>query len=345
MSEKTPEATATGAHGDSDVFGQIMTHLFAGPLLRAALTLRLPDHLGDEPVTPDELARRVGADTSALNRLLRTLASIGFLRHVEDGRYTHSAVSELMRASEAGSLLGHGVTIDALWQAWSQVGPAVRTGEAPFRAVHGTDFYTYLSEHDPEQSAAFHAAMNHATTQNNDDVVNAVDLGSATLVVDVGGGRGGLLRDFLRRHNHLRGILFDTETVVGEVFAELRTGDLASRCEIVVGDARESVPAGDVYLLRFVLHNWDDESCVRILSRCAEAARPGARVFVVESLLSEDEVPPAATALMDMGMYVTFGSGERSAAEFRKLFDQAGLTYVGATPTSWLHVLEARLDA
>ncbi|GGM36360.1 methyltransferase [Longimycelium tulufanense] len=329
-----------------DAIEKIMVHLFSAQLLRAGLKLGLPDAFGDDPVAPDQLARRVGADPAVLHRLLRALASIGVFQATTAGRYTHSPLSRILQSSDAGLLLGQAATVDALWQAWSSLDTAVRSGDGPFRALHGTDFYTYLSEYDPEQSATFHAAMNEATALDNDDVVGALDLTAVSRLVDVGGGQGGLLRDLLRHNRHLQGVLFDTESVVGNAVPELSSGELADRCEIVAGDARETVPAGaEAYLLRLVLHNWDDESCVRILAACARAARPGARVFVVETVLPADRLPSATEAMMDMGMFVTFGSGERTEAEFAKLFDRAGLAYVGLTPTPSFSILEARVGS
>jgi C-methyltransferase len=330
----------------TDPFTDAMALLFGSHLLRAALKLGLPDAVGDEPVPVGELARRTGTDPPALHRLMCALGDIGVFRPAGGDQFAHTPVSRLLRSCEAGQLLGQGAVMDSMWQAWSDLAGGVRTGQSPFQARHGTDFYSHLREQDPEESERFHAAMGEATEGDNAGVIDALDLAldlaTVTRVVDVGGGQGGLLRDVLARHPHLHGVLFDTDTVVPNAVPELRTGELASRCEIVAGDARKSVPDGaDVYLLRLVLHNWDDDSSADILSSCAAAARPGARVVVIETL-ADDNPYSSIAGLIDIGMFVLFGGRERTEADFAGLFARAGLDHVGTTPTPSLHLITAR---
>lgn len=327
----------------ADPVSQILVYLRSAYLLRAAVTLDLADALRGKPAAVADLAARTGADPGVLGRLLAALASIGVFAVTGDGRYIHTPLSRtLCSGHQVGRLIAQDLKSDAMWQAWSSLGAAARAGRSPFVLVHGTDFYSYVREHDPEQAAAFHQAMSTATAEDNGDIVAALGLPATGVVADIGGGRGGLLRDILLAAPALRGVLFDTEVVIPDAVPELVTGDLAARCETVAGDALVAVPEGaDLYVLRFVLHNWDDESCVRILENCASAVRPGARVVVAEKLLERTGTPDPSAAMMDMGMFVMFGSRERTEAEYARLFERAGLTYAGATATPSLHLIEA----
>lgn len=326
----------------ADPVEQAMVHLFSSHLLRAAMKLGLPDVIGDEPMPVEEIARRTATRPDALRRLLRALSTVHIFRDMGGSRFAHTPVSRTLRSSDAGQLIGQAVTDEDMWAAWAGLGDAIRTDECPFTMVHGESFYSRLGSASSAQAQAFHAAMQETTDPDNGDLLDVLDLSEAKRIVDVGGGRGGLLRDILRHNEHLHGVLFDIESVVGDPVPQLLSGDLSGRCDVVAGDARESVPAdADVYVLRYVLHNWDDEACVRILSRCVEAARPGTRVVVIERLLAEDGTMSALDAMADMGMFVTFGSRERGESDFVRLFERAGLTYRGATPLSSLYLLEA----
>lgn len=327
--------------GPDDSVSRMLVLLRAAHLLRAAVLLDLADTLEDEPLSVPDLAGRTGTDPGVLSRVLAALASFEVFTLTEDGRYAHTALSRTMcSAHPVGRILTQDLKADANWQAWSNLAAAAREGRGPFQVVHGTDFYSYLGEHEPERAADFHQAMSNATEEDNGDVVSALGLPPAGLVVDVGGGRGTLLRDVLRAEPGLNGVLFDVEGVIADALPELVSDPLASRCETVAGNALESVPEGaDLYLLRFILHNWGDEDCVRILKSCARAARPGSRIVVAEVLL--EKTPDAYTAMADMGMFVLFGSQERTEAEYAGLFERAGLEYRGSTATDSLHLFDA----
>lgn len=233
----------------------------------------------------------------------------------------------------------------AMAQMWDHLPAAVRSGDAAFPKASGKPFYDYLNEDAPELSAAFNAAMTHGIGATNDAVVEALDLSAAREVVDIGGGQGTLLRDLLRANPHVRGTLFDIAHALVDVDPQLRSGELAPRCTVSEGDARVSVPNGaDAYVMRTVLHNWDDEECVRMLRSIARDAEPGARLFVVEVVLPETGEMSQAEAMFDMIMFALFGSGERSEAQYAALSERAGLEHVGLIETSSMfHVLEARV--
>lgn len=317
--------------------------LHAGYLLRTALDLRLPDLVGEEPASVAELAQTAGLNADLTHRLFRALSVAGVFRRTGPDTYAHNEFSLLLRADSgdaAAAVVNTFLKPDWTWQVWASLTDGVRTGTSPFSSVHGNDFYTFLGR-SPEVAENFGRTMTLTLGDTNPAVADAADLDGVHHVVDVGGGQGTLLREVLRRHPEMRGTLFDIEAALAEVDPELRTGALAGRCAIVTGDARESVPAADAYLLRMVLHNWDDDTCVRMLSRCAEAGNPGARVFVVEMLRTDEE--HSFVPLMDLQMFLLVGGKERDEQEFAALFERAGLRFRGVRATSTaLHVVEAR---
>lgn len=324
-----------------EIMHPVFVLLHAGHLVRTALDLRLPDLVGEEPASVAELAQTAGLNADLTHRLFRALSVVGVFHRTGPDTYAHNELSLLLRADSGdapAAVVNTFLDADWMWEVWARLTDGVRTGISPFVSVHGNDFYTFLGQ-SPEIAENFGRSMTLSLGDTNPAVADAVDLDGVRHVVDVGGGQGTLLREVLQRHPDLRGTLFDIDAVLADVDPELRTGALADRCSIVAGDARESVPAADAYLLRMVLHNWDDDTCVQMLSRCAEAGNPGARVFVVETLRTDEhEFVP----LMDLQMFLLVGGKERGEEEFAALFERAGLQYRGARETSTvLHVIEA----
>lgn len=310
----------------------VMEQLFSGYLLRTALHLRLPDRIGDEPVAVAELAAGAEVDPSLLRRTLRALASIGVFEDAGDDRFGHTTTSAMLTTSGGtGSFLTSFLTGTWLHDLWENLPTTLHTGRSPFFELHGKDFYDYLSEDAPELSATFNDMMTAGLGNVNPQVVGALRLGAGWTIVDVGGGQGTLLRDVLHANENIHGVLFDIPSALAGVTPELRTGKLAARAEIVAGDARESVPSADAYLFRTVLHNWDDESCVRMLSACARSGAPGARVFIVDIVVDVAGADSMQT-MMDLHMFMLFGSKERTEAEFAQLVRRAGLRYERSTP-------------
>ncbi|WP_158886817.1 methyltransferase [Amycolatopsis anabasis] len=342
MTKTTDLETALGSDLGFGPAGPVYAQIICGHLLRVALELGLPDAIGDEEVPIDRLAAKVGAQPGPLHQVLRALTSVDYFRAVGDDRYANNEVSSALRSTVDGapSLSGF-ANAEWMWRLWDGLAEGVRTGVSPFQAQHGKNFFDYISQDAPQVAESFNFAMTHGLGSTNAGVVSALDLAATGKLVDVGGGQGSLLRDLLRHNPALRGVLFDIESALDDVDPELRSGTLAERCEIVAGDARRSVPGADAYVFRTVLHNWDDESCVRMLSSCARAGTPGARIFVVE--LDIDSGAPVA-GFMDLQMFVLFGSRERSSAELADLFERAGIGYVGMSTTSTLFsVFEGRL--
>ncbi len=291
--------------------------------LAVAADLGLSDVLADGPRGVDELAEATGADPDGLSRLLRALASLGVYA-VQDGRYALTPLGEGLLSGTPGSLrpLARTLTDPALWAAWGHLGHSVRTGENGFEALHGLDVWAHRRRH-PEHNAIFNANMASLSADVADDVAAAYDFTGVSTVVDVGGGLGALLDAVLSVHEHLSGAVFDQPHVVGRR-PPSGSDSVAARWSAESGDFFESVPPADCYLLKWILHDWDDERCVAILRACREALRPDGVVLVVERLLDRPG-REAEVAFSDLNMLVLPGGRERSAAEFAALFASAGL--------------------
>jgi hypothetical protein len=323
----------------------LLSGYWVSQLVFVAARLGVADALAKGPRSPEDLARRVGAHPAFLRRALRALASVGVFAERPDGRFRITPLAQTLRSDRPGSLRDFALMlVDGYnWQAWGALEHALRTGGLPFDHVHGAPVFAYLRQH-PEQERTFAASMASLSGMENDAVARAWPFGSLARLVDVGGAHGHLLATILRRHRKLRGVLYYQPQVVAE--AE-RSGFIAApgvreRCDVVGGSFFESVPPGaDGYLLKYILHDWDDEQCLRILAKLRAAMAPEARVLVVEHVVPRGNGADWGK-LLDINMMVIPGGQERTRAEFRDLFARAGLHLRRVVPTrSPLHLLEA----
>lgn len=310
--------------------------------LAAAVRLGIIDALTDGPLTADEVAHRVGTDPRATFRLLRALASQSVLKLRRDGRFALTRTGRAMASNSANSVapmvafIGH----PAHREHWSHLEHSVRTGETGVGKVRGMPFFSYL-DLDPELAQVFNDAMTGASAVAIESAVPAYDFSSSKLIVDVGGGHGALLAAVLRQAPHARGVLFDLPQVVAGAGPTI--ADVASRCDIQGGSFFESVPAGgDTYLLKTVIHDWDDEQSLAILRSVRRAIAPGGKVLLFEMVLPEG-APAHLGLVLDLEMLVSAGGQERTRREYGELLSQAGFELKRVVPTtSPLAIVEAR---
>jgi hypothetical protein len=310
--------------------------------------LRLADLIDEEPVAVADLAAQVGADQRALLRLLRALVAHGVFVHAGDQRFGHNEYSRTLRTDAPHSVLNLLLLAASEWNwvVWQNLTGAVKSGRPAFLDHYGKDLYRYFAEDDAEAGEVFNKSMSESGQWSSVPVAHALDVSGVTTVADVGGGQGGLLKAVLELHPALRGVLVDRDQVVEEADPELTAGSLSDRVEVLAADIRTSVPAvAELYLLRQVMHIWDDETCSAILRNCVKDAKPGARVILVEHVI-EDGTEPNSTfsTLIDLVM-MGIGSGrERTAQEFAGVIENAGLEFVGTTRTRTpFRLVEARL--
>ncbi|UNS95395.1 acetylserotonin O-methyltransferase [Streptomyces tubbatahanensis] len=314
-------------------------HIHASAL-RAVVEHGIADLLADGPRTAEELADRSGTRADPLRRVLRLLAARG-LFHEENGAFTLTDSGTALRTDVPGSQHAPVLmfTDEMFRRAAAGIPGAVRTGEPGFDAAYGCSFFDHLAA-VPDKSRLFDAAMTSRPGTVNAHITDGYPFPDSGTVVDVGGGRGGLLRDLLTRFRGLTGVLYDRPGTVAEHL--LDEPELEGRWSTEGGDFFTAVPAGgDLYLLKNVLHDWSDEDCLRILGAVRAAMTPGARLLVIDAVLPDDGTPHPALDL-DIVMLMVLRGRERTAADFRTLLDSSGfrLNRIAETP-SLSSVIEA----
>jgi hypothetical protein len=294
-------------------------------IVRAVVDLSLADHLTGEPLTAADVAEREGSAPNSTFRLMRACVAMGLLSADADGRFSGTALLATLRKDAPNSMrdLALTVTGPAHWLPWSQFTTSVRSGRSQTAAVLGLEFFDYLEQHPP-QAREFTAAMGSLTSQWTANAAKAIDTTDISLAVDVGGATGSLLHLLQEANPMLRGIVFDRPNIVDYATDQIARKGLTARTEVVGGDFFESVPSADMYLLKFILHDWDDQRAIKILQRCREAMTPGARIAIVEMVVGRLSNPGPA-ALMDLNMLAICPGQERSLAEYDALLAAAGL--------------------
>lgn len=322
--------------------------LLAGKWLTAAIsaaaTLGIPDALADGPKSLDCLARELGCEPSALARLLRVLVGEELLCENPNREFELLEAGRLLRNEALGRLARY-VGSPLGWEPWSELVHAVRTGESSFAKRHGAPLFEYLDRH-PAEATLYNEAIEAFAQREAVALAEQHDFSTARRVLDVGGGRGGLLVELLSRFPHLSGVLLERPAAVREARETFQRAGLAERCEAQVGDFFDAIPTGaDICILKHIVHNWDDDAAAALLHRCGEAVGPGGRVLVVEGTLVSDG-RRSLTNMLDLEMLVLCGPGhERSKPELRRLFSRAGLRLLESKPlteTARLFVTQRR---
>jgi hypothetical protein len=311
--------------------------------IHVAVTLGIADLLRDGPRSSGDLADATQSHAPSLYRVLRALAAVGVL-HEEDGRFALTELGDGLRSDAAEPVGGWAAYVGrpAHFQAWGALLEAVRTGENAFASVHGCDVWEYRAHH-PEDGAIFDRAMTDTSRRANRELLEAYDFGHFERAVDVGGGHGAFLAAVLAAHRELHGVLFDQPHVVADAPAVLDAAGVRDRCEIAAGSFFDGVPAGgDAYLLKAIVHDWEDDDALRILRGVRAAIADGGAVLVVERELGPPNTEPDAK-LSDLNMMVGPGGRERTRDEFAALFAESGfeLERVVSTPIG-LHIFEGR---
>ena len=308
-------------------------------LLHVAAKLGIADLVQHEPQSADALAAATSMNAGALRRVLRALASLGLFEETDDGRWRITPLAEPLRSDAPESVRGMAILYgeDWFWRAYGELEHSVVTGEPAFDKVHGAPFFEYLNRH-PEAASVFNQAMTGFSRQEATEIVAAYDFSPFRTIVDVGGGQGFLLSAILAANPAARGVLFDQASVVA--------GRSIERCTIEGGDFfRSAPPGGDLYLLKSIIHDWDDARAETILRNCREAMADHARLLVIERVIPLGN-GPAEAKLFDINMMVNLGALERTEREYAALLEQSGLELVRTLPTaSPLSVVETRKKA
>jgi len=308
--------------------------------LRVVADLEIANHLGDGEWSVDDLAAKTYSHADALYRIMRLLAAEGLFRETAARRFRLTKVGEALR-SDKGSSPRELIRMlnGAPYLAFAQLGHSVRTGLPAFDEVFGKPRFDWLADH-PDEAALFQRAMITLSQDSNEAIAEAYDFGGFSRVVDVGGGHGQLLSAILSRHAHLSGVVFDLPS--GIQMARPGAGGNLQSTEFIAGNFFESVPHGaDVYVMKKVIHDWNDKQAVVILRNCRDAMTPHGKVLVAETIIPTGNEPDPIK-LIDANMLVVTGGKERTQTEYAVLFAAAGLRLERVISTSQpISVLEA----
>jgi O-methyltransferase domain/Dimerisation domain len=303
---------------------QMLTGFWMTQCLYAAARLGIADVVAEGPRPVAELATRVHANPSALYRLLRALASVGVFAEVGSQCFEQTPLSSLLREGTSDSLRGLALLLGTISvPVWAQIVHSVQTGQPAVETVLGSSLFEYL-DHNPEAAKIFDEAMAGQTVMIARAVSAAHDFSRYQTIVDIGGGKGALIAEILEAAPRSRGINFDQPAVAERARLLLQSKGVAERCQTIGGDFFVEIPSGgDAYLLKFVLHDWSDEDCARILRNTRAAMAGHGVLLVIESV-----IPPGNESypgkFMDVNMLVMTGGRERTESEYRTLLERGG---------------------
>jgi hypothetical protein len=315
------------------ILSQMISGYWITQALYAAAKLGVADLLEAGPRTAADLAAATGTQPRALYRLLRALASLGVFREQPEGTFQLGPLGGALLANASESVRAMALMAgEEHYRAWGELLYSLRTGKPGFDHVFGKPIFEYLAEH-PEQARLFDAAMTSVHGPETRAMLDAYDFSGVGTLVDVGGGNASLLAVVLKDYPALKGVLFDRPDVVEHARANLREAGLEQRCQTVGGNFFESIPpGGDAYLLRHIIHDWDDERALTVLRNCRKAMGPRARLLVVEFVIPPGN-DPSFGKLLDLAMLVLPGGLERTEAEYRALYAAAGFRLTRVVPT------------
>jgi hypothetical protein len=323
---------------------QLMTGHIVASAVNIAARLALSDKLTAGPRTADDLAGECKVNADALYRVMRALASVGLYEEVAPRTF-------ILKPAGAALCDGPGRWM-ALWIAgefnfhvYANAMHSVQTGESAVPATVGVGPFEYFAT-NPELSKIFNDAMTGFSTVVIPAVLEAYDFSGINTLVDVAGGHGGVLTAILKNYPAMKGVLFDLEHVVAGARRPIEAQGLADRCSTASGDFFNAVPpGGDAYIMKHIIHDWDDAKAATILGNIRAVLPPGGRVILIESVIPPGN-EPGLGKIIDLEMLVMPGGKERTEQEFRQLFDTAGFTLTRIVPTkSPLSVVEAKPKA
>lgn len=323
----------TPSNPSADLF-RLINGFQVSQAVHVAAVLGIADLLSSGTRDVDGLAKATRTHAGSLYRLLRALSSGGVLREEEDRKFSLTPMGEYLRSDIPGSRASWAKLIgrENYWQAWGALSQSIRTGETAFDHVHGSSVWAYRSTR-PEESDIFDHAMATITEQIASAAIEAFDFGRYHHLVDLGGGQGAFIGKVLATLPGAQGTLFDQPHVVAQADRTLDPLGVKSRCQVVGGDFFQSVPAGgNAYILKWILHDWDDAASLAILKSCRRAIREDGVLVVVEHVIGPANIAPDGK-FMDLNMLVITGGIERTQDEFSALFESAGFRLTRVVPT------------
>jgi len=320
---------------------RIIAGYWTSQAVYAAAKFGIADLLKDGPRSVEQLAEATSTNPDSLYRLLRALASVGIFAEGEPRQFSLTPLAEPLRSDVEGSKRALALMMgDEQFRAWSEIEYSIRTGKTSFEKVYGKPIFDYLGE-NPEKARIFDAAMTGIHGRESNSVLNAYDFSGIGVLADIGGGNGSQITAILQKYPAMKGILFDLPHVVERARERIEAAGVADRCELVSGSFFDSVPEeADAYMMRHIIHDWDDETCLTILRNCHAAMSPESKLLVIESVIPPGN-EPFGGKLLDLVMLLIPGGKERTEEEYRTLFERAGFELSRIVPTdSEISVIE-----
>ncbi|MCX6279736.1 MAG: ArsR family transcriptional regulator [Bacteroidetes bacterium] len=304
------------------------------PSLYVAAKLDIATLLKKKPLTVHEMADLLHVDASNISRIMRALASQGIFRQLKDDRYALNGLSKPL-LEEQGSLrymiLHHLGAVN--WNLMSNLEVAVKTGMDPFKERYGAGIYEYLKDHPPDYEL-FDKSMSNLSELGLSPILNAYDFSKYPVIADIGGGEGFLLANILNNNPGSKGILFDTTQGVAKAPEILAVNHSLNRTTVIAGDFFKSITVeANIYILKNIIHNWNDEDCLIILSNISKCMLTDSRLLIIEMVVPPGNTP-SLSKLLDIQMMAAMQGGkERTAAEFETLLEKSGFTLPKIIPT------------
>lgn len=300
----------------------------------ALARLGVPDHLDAGPLSAEELAPKVGAESGPLYRLMRACASVGVLQEGPDGKFSQTSMSAILRSDGPMSLRGWALFTahEVHHQGWEHLEYCVRTGKQALPKIYGKQPFELMQER-PDISAVFNHAMTDLSRLDSPAIAEAYSFEGIHTLMDVAGGHGLLLATVLDRHAHLQGALYEIPSVIeGAKNGPLQP--VMNRCKLLEGNMFESVPAGyDAYMMKHIIHDWPDEVSINILRHCRAGINPGGKLLVIDHVIEAgNDFDPGK--FLDLEMLIFPGGRERTEQQFHELFNASGWRVNRVIPTA-----------
>jgi SAM-dependent methyltransferase len=315
-------------------------------IVYTAIELDLPERLADRPVSADTLARDLDLRPDYLHRLLRAMTGLGLCEEIPDGgTFSLTGLGAHLRKDSSSPLREYAlIAVEQYSPAWAGLADTLRNGRPAFENLHGTTIWQARAA-NPRLGSTFSLWLSKETARAARLIAAAVDPGSAARVADIGCGLGELMAEILHRNPHVTGILFDRTEVIDAARVSLASSGLEGRLEYAAGDFFDAIPVrADLYIMKSVLHDWNDEEVGAILRRCRAAMAPGARLLVVERALPPSASDDLDTILLDMHMMAVTGGKERYLQDYLTLLEREGFTVSRTERAAHFSLIDARTE-
>lgn len=313
---------------------QMATGYWVSRSIYVAAKLGIADLLKDSPKSCDELATATGTNAPSLYRVLRALASLGVFAETQPNHFTLTPLAACLQSDVPNSFRAYVIMQnEEHYQAWGELMHSVQTGGSSFEHIYGMNLFEYLAQ-NPESAKIFDESMTNLSVIHSAAIAPSYDFSSIQTLVDVGGGEGLLIASILKSNPTLKGVVFDRPHVIERAKRFLEAEGVLERCQLAAGNFFESVPeGGDAYILKYIIHDWDDERAIAILKQCHKVMPANGKILVAEQVIPPGNEPFSGKFLDLTMLVITSGGRERTEAEYRALFEKAGFKLTRIVPT------------